>query len=155
MLVGALKRPDRTLISVVLGCGWPPKKNLKWTDTVRLMTYGVDNYEKKQIFEKKEFPPVYVKNGQTSHVNLTVEGDLSILLRKDDKVRVEYDVPDMLYAPVDEGMTVGSARYYIDGRLYTELPVRTTAGSKKIDLKFCFMRILRLWGMELSESLIR
>ncbi|NLY48860.1 MAG: D-alanyl-D-alanine carboxypeptidase [Clostridiales bacterium] len=153
--VGALKRPDRTLISVVLGCGWPPKKNLKWTDTVRLMTYGVDNYEKKQIFEKKEFPPVYVKNGQTSHVNLTVEGDLSILLRKDEKVKVEYDVPDMLYAPVDEGMTVGSARYYIDGRLYTELPVRTTAGSKKIDLKFCFMRILRLWGMELSESLIR
>ena len=50
--VGALKRSDRTLISVVLACGWPPRKNLKWADTKQLMTYGIENFEKKQIFEE-------------------------------------------------------------------------------------------------------
>lgn len=50
--VGAVRRPDRTLVSVVLGCGWPPNKNLKWIDTKRLMTYGIENYRKKTIFRK-------------------------------------------------------------------------------------------------------
>ncbi|HKL99747.1 MAG TPA: D-alanyl-D-alanine carboxypeptidase family protein, partial [Mobilitalea sp.] len=39
--VGAIKRPDRTLVSVVLGCGWPPRKSLKWSDTKELMNYGI------------------------------------------------------------------------------------------------------------------
>ncbi|MDF2540110.1 MAG: hypothetical protein K0S76_3131, partial [Herbinix sp.] len=43
--VGAIKRTDKTLISVVLGCGWPPNKSLKWSDTKELMSYGVNNYE--------------------------------------------------------------------------------------------------------------
>jgi D-alanyl-D-alanine carboxypeptidase (penicillin-binding protein 5/6) len=41
--VGAIKKTDRTLISVVLGCGWPPRKNLKWSDTMALMKYGITN----------------------------------------------------------------------------------------------------------------
>ncbi|HHT87845.1 MAG TPA: D-alanyl-D-alanine carboxypeptidase [Clostridiales bacterium] len=146
--VGALKKPDRTLISVVLGCGWPPRKNLKWTDTIRLMTYGIENYEKKQIFENRKLEPVYVDNGQTSHIGLAVNGDLNLLIRNDEKVSVEYIVPDILSAPVKKGKVVGSARYFIDNNLYTELPIYTTDDSKKIDYKFCFMRILRLWGLQ-------
>ena len=43
--VGALKQNEKTLISVVLGSGWPPNKNLKWKDTKDLMQYGLENYE--------------------------------------------------------------------------------------------------------------
>ena len=33
--VGALKRDDRTFISVVLACGWPPHKTWKWAERER------------------------------------------------------------------------------------------------------------------------
>lgn len=146
--VGAIKRLDRTLISVVLGCGWPPSKTLKWTDTKRLMAYGIENYEKKQIFEEKVFDPVFVDNGQTSHINLTMEGDLNLLLRRDEKVNIEYNVPDVLSAPLNKGKVVGSVKYYIDDSLLAEIPICTIDESKKIDYKFCFMRILKLWSLQ-------
>lgn len=146
--VGAVKRPDRTLISVVLGCGWPPSKGLKWTDTKRLMTYGLENYERKQLFEDKDFNPVYVDKGQKSFIGLDMKGDLSLLLGYDEQVRVEYDIPDVLTAPQDKGNIVGSARYYINDALYAEIPIYTTEESKRIDLRFCFLRNLKLWSLQ-------
>lgn len=149
--VGALKRPDRTLISVVLGCGWPPKKNLKWKDTVTLMTHGVKSYEKKQIFEDINFDPVYVDKGQTRYIGLDIKGDINILLGKDEKVRIEYDLPEILTAPVEKGKQVGTARYYIDDKLYTEIPIYATEESKRIDFIFCLKRIISIWGLQYKE----
>lgn len=145
--VGAIKRSDRTLISVVLGCGWPPSKSLKWTDTKCLMTYGIDNYEKRQIFEKMDLDPVYVEKGQTSYIGLTMEGDLNLLLRADEKVNIEYNIPEILSAPQEEGSIVGAAKYYINNTLYADIPIYTTDESKIIDYSFCFMRILKLWSL--------
>ena len=145
--VGAIKRSDRTLISVVLGCGWPPSKSLKWTDTKRLMTYGLENYEKKQIFKEMDLAPVFVEKGQTSYIGLTMEGDLNILLRDDEKVHIEYNIPEILAAPQEEGSVVGAVKYYINDTLYADIPIYTTNESKIIDYSFCFMRILKLWSL--------
>ncbi len=144
--VGAIKKSDRTLISVVLGCGWPPSKTLKWTDTKRLMTYGIENYEKKQIFESIKLAPIYVKNGQTSAIGLSIEGDIKLLLRNDEKIRIEYNIPELLLAPIKAGQQVGTVNYYIDKNLYDEIPILTAEESKRIDYRFCFDRILRLWS---------
>lgn len=146
--VGAIKRTDRTLISVVLGCGWPPNKSLKWTDTKRLMTYGIENYKKRQIFKDKELDPVFVDRGQKSFIGLAMKGDLNLLLRDDEKVRIDYDIPDTISAPQEKGNTVGFARYYIDDALYAEIPIYTTEESKKIDFKFCCLRIIKLWSLQ-------
>jgi len=149
--VGAVKRPDRTLISVVLGCGWPPSKNLKWIDTKRLMEYGIGNFEKKQIFEDKKFNPVYVDDGQREFIGLKIEGDLNLLLGKEEKVRIEYDIPDYLTAPVNKGQQVGCAKYYINGKLYTEIPIYAAEESRKIDFKFCLNKALKLWSLQYKK----
>lgn len=146
--VGAIKRPDRTLISVVLGCGWPPSKNLKWTDTKRLMTYGIENYIRKQIYLDKELGPLYVEDGQISLVNLSVDGDMNILLRDDERVRIDYIIPDKLDAPIERGQEVGCVKYYIDDKLYSEVPVLAENTSARIDYSFCFMRIFKLWSLQ-------
>ena len=52
--VGALKKPDRTLISVVLGCGWPPRKNLM-VDTICLRDMVLRIMRKKYL--KTEIEP--------------------------------------------------------------------------------------------------
>ena len=146
--VGAIKRSDRTLISVVLGCGWPPRKNLKWTDTKSLMTYGIENYKVKQIYRPIKFDPLVVKDGQLRWESLNLEGDLSLLIRDDELVDIEYDIPSYLQAPVKAGEVVGYARYYIDGNLYEELPILTTTDIAKIDFKFCLNKLLELWSLQ-------
>ena len=146
--VGAIKRQDRSLISVVLGCGWPPSRSLKWSDTKELMAYGVNHYEEKQIFKAIEFEPVFVKKGQQKYVTLEIEGDLSLLIRKDEKVKVVYSVPRFLNAPVKEGEEVGNARYYIDETLYAVIPVYTQRTVSKIDFNFCIKEIMKMWSIQ-------
>lgn len=146
--VGAIKRQDKTLVSVVLGCGWPPNKSLKWSDTKELMNYGVTNYKERQIFEEVKLDPIFVKDGQQKYAALKVEGDITLLMRDDEVVKVEYDLPKMLQAPILADREIGSAKYYIDNTLYSEIPIYTTTNNLKIDFKFCLEKLLGLWSLQ-------
>ncbi len=144
--VGAIKRTDRTLISVILGCGWPPNKSLKWSDTKELMDYGVENYEERQIFKDVDLEPVFVEDGQQKYEYLDMKGSLTLLMREDEQVKIVYQVPRSLKAPVKAGTAVGHAKYYIGGVLYTEIPIYTTKDVSKIDYPYCLKEILKMWG---------
>lgn len=146
--VGAIKRPDRTLISVVLGCGWPPRKTLKWSDTKELMTYGINKYKQKQIFEQVKLDPVIVNKGKIRYEQLNMEGDLSLLMRDDEKVKVEYDIPKVLQAPVKANSVVGTANYYINDNLYAKIKIYTTQDIDRIDLKYSFTKLLQFWSQQ-------
>jgi len=146
--VGAVKEDNKTLISVVLGCGWPPNKSLKWSDTKQLMTYGVDNFDEKQIFQDIDFDPVFVKDGQQRYAYLNIKGDLSLLLGKNEKVNIVYDIPNSLTAPIKAESVVGKASYYIGDQLYRDIPIYTTQNISQIDFKFCLNKLLRLWSAQ-------
>ena len=146
--VGAIKRPDRTLISVVLGCGWPPSRSLKWTDTKRLMEYGINNYERKQIFQEVDLEPIYVQDGQIPYEHISLTGDMEILLHKNEEIHVYYDLPKVLIAPVEEGEIVGYANYYIDDQPYEEIPIYSEYAVEKIDYFFCLKNIFRIWSLQ-------
>lgn len=145
--VGAVKKPDRELVSVVLGSGWPPHKNYKWSDTKELMSYGVDNFEIKKIFEEREFDPIFVQDGQYKYEQLNIKGDndLTMLIGKNETVKIVYRVPKKLLAPVKAGSVVGSAKYYINNIPYKEIPIYTTIDIKKIDYVFCLKEIFKIW----------
>lgn len=144
--VGALKRDNKTFISVVLACGWPPNKTWKWSDTQKLMKYGIENFNKRQIFEQKQFEPIYVKNGQNQSVNLFMKNEnIELLMKEDDNVEIIYDIPQQLTAPVEKGTAVGSANYYINGELYNKFFIYTTESVKEIDYRFCLDRIIDMW----------
>ncbi|MDF2949901.1 MAG: hypothetical protein K0R07_1946 [Sedimentibacter sp.] len=146
--VGAIKRQDKTLISVVLGCGWPPNKSLKWSDTKELMNYGVNNYKVRQIFEDVKLDPIFVKDGQQKYETLKVEGDITLLMRDDENVKVQYELPKTLQAPILADSAIGNAKYYINDMLYSEIPIYTTTDILKIDYKFCFKKLLGLWSLQ-------
>ena len=63
--VGALKRDGKTFIVALLACGWPNNKTYKWSDTKKLMTYGLENYEYRQVWEDQEIPDILVEDGIT------------------------------------------------------------------------------------------
>ncbi|MBQ9120012.1 MAG: D-alanyl-D-alanine carboxypeptidase [Lachnospiraceae bacterium] len=47
--VGALRRNGYELVSVVLASGWPPNKEYKWSDTKKLMQYGLEYYKPENV----------------------------------------------------------------------------------------------------------
>lgn len=149
--VGAVKKSDRTLVSVVLGCGWPPNKNLKWTDTKNLMNYGIDNYEVKQIFQEVTFEPIQVKNGQERYLTLKLNGDLTMLMRKDELVKVEYKIPVFVEAPIEDNSVIGHAHYLIDDKLYYVFPIYAEYSVEKINYEFCLKKIFNLWMKLIPE----
>ncbi len=149
--VGAIKRSDRTLISVVLGCGWPPKKNLKWVDTKELMAYGVTNYHERQLPLETELEPLHVQKGQQNYEPLHIEGNLTLLMRDDEKVRVKYELPKYLKAPVKKNSIIGYADYYINDFLFTRVPICAVLDIKELDLPYCFRRILDLWSCDVIK----
>ncbi len=149
--VGAVKRQDSYFISVVLGCGWPPRKTLKWSDTKELMNYGVTNYKQRQIFKDMKLDPLIVKKGQKKLAELRMTGDLKLLMRDDEKVTIEYHMPDYLEAPVSEDSIVGDAKYFINGQYYATIPIHTVDAIPRINFKYCFRRILDLWNGNLNS----
>ncbi len=58
--VGALRRDGYELVSVVLASGWPPNKEYKWSDTKKLMNYGLEYFKQENIWKQSE---IYI-NGE-------------------------------------------------------------------------------------------
>lgn len=110
--VGALQWEGKTLIVSLLACGWPNNRGYKWEDTRKLMTYGLTNYEYRDVFEQKDLGRIAVLNGrqqgttidEVATTSLEYGSDveqmhLSLLLRKDEQITVHYQLPPQLEAP--------------------------------------------------------
>lgn len=152
--VGALKRDDRTFAIALLGCGWPPHKTYKWSDARMLFQYGLDNYHYKNVFQDREFEQAAVLEGvpESGDISKTPGVALSLMLKPEDKelevlmneqeeVKVEYDIPKVLSAPVYEGEAVGSVTYTLDGEKIKVYPVYTCSTIEKIDFRWCLEKI--------------
>ncbi len=63
MLCGKLKTDERTFIVALLACGWPDNKGYKWKDTRRLMEYGLEHYQYRDIDKKMQIPEIKVAGG--------------------------------------------------------------------------------------------
>lgn len=175
--VGALKRDGKTFVVALLACGWPNNKTYKWSDTKKLMSYGLENYEYHSFSEKevdeKELMPLYVEGGQTDEIgekaytkikvlegkekqNGSVdyvddhgnqESEEGLLLRKDEQFEVTYDIKKKLTAPVDEGTVVGKIQYRVGDTVYLTKMVVTEETVERIDFHWCMQKVLWNFGL--------
>lgn len=118
--VGALKRDGRTYIVALLGCGWPNNKTYKWSDTKKLMKYGIDNYVTELLNGDKDEIQINVIGGTKGNSLLKCSSEYSSNMIWSDKdvVRYEYIYPNTLTAPVYKGSVVGQVKVYVNGELY-------------------------------------
>lgn len=56
--VGALQSEGRTFVVALLACGWPNNKNYKWTDTRKLMEYGMAHYRYAEVWKIPELSKI-------------------------------------------------------------------------------------------------
>ncbi len=123
--VGALKQGERTFIVALLACGWPNNKNYKWADTRKLMEYGLNNYEYREIEAGADVLEIPVEKGvddkdpyrKTTTVRASVKESepLSLLMRGDEKIEKKTELPKTLAAPVKKGQKVGEMICLLEG----------------------------------------
>lgn len=132
--VGALSDGERTFIVALLACGWPNNKGYKWSDTRKLMTYGLENYQYRDVWKEIEESKVVVENGVTEdsfpgeklEIETRVKGkSCMLLLREDEQVEVTCEMPDKLKAPVQKGYVVGKVIYTLGNEKVAEYEIVT------------------------------
>ncbi|MGO5052228.1 D-alanyl-D-alanine carboxypeptidase family protein [Lachnospiraceae bacterium LCP25S3_G4] len=151
--VGALERDGKTYIVALLACGWPNNKSYKWSDTKKLMEYGIQNYDMKSTsdisLDTSKLKAIPVVDGQTSklgdqsYINLQVDDDTEsrILINKEEQIKIIYQLPKRLKAPIYKGNTVGKIQFYVGDELWSEFNVNAQNEVKKINFQWCFKRI--------------
>ncbi|MEG0564858.1 MAG: D-alanyl-D-alanine carboxypeptidase family protein [Hungatella sp.] len=153
--VAALEDGERKFAIALLGCGWPPHKTYKWSDAKRLFSYGLDHYEYCEVYQEKLFKPVAVEHGiaktgkigQQAYAGLSLrvtkeEKSLRLLMKAGERVRVVYEVPKKLEAPVRAGMAVGRVTYYLEQEKVREYPIYTTDAIGKITWFWCLQKTI-------------
>lgn len=159
--VGALERDGRYFVVALLACGWPNNKSYKWTDTRKLMEYGLANFHRvnllgdKVLYDEKNLPELPVAGGQGDFIGAKcsvplritgredMPGDQGILMGDQEKVQVCVALKKELTAPVEKGMKVGEIRYVVGEEVYRTEDIVTDRGAEKIDFRWCMERILK------------
>ena len=153
--VGALRRDERTFIVALLACGWPNHKGYKWSDTKKLMEYGLSNYEYRNVWQELPKQEIVVKDsGNDQNIyqkNSVAEVEiqqkpevLKVLLRTDENVEISVQMEKALSAPVEKGQKVGEVRYILDKNIIGKYDVLTRSGLKKRTFSWCLKRCMEL-----------
>jgi D-alanyl-D-alanine carboxypeptidase (penicillin-binding protein 5/6) len=147
--VGAAKRGDRQLISVVLASGWGSVgKSRKWSDTKAILDYGFNNFEKTPIIQKgDELSAVCLDRARESSVPLAAEKEVSILMKKGENVdyKLKIDKPYFISAPVKKGDAVGKADVYVNGNKIGETKLVATRDIERFCFEDNFKNIFKKW----------
>lgn len=144
--VGAARRGDTVLASCVLASGWPPNKTYKWTDTKALMDYGFEHFHPVTLpLQNLSSVSVLVEDGKKDFVFLRQPDSVSTLTGDFETMKIVYEIPDTLCAPVRKDVPIGSVRYYIDGKIYHTTSIFPLESIEKSDFSDTIKGVLNLW----------
>lgn len=154
--VGALRKDGKTFAVALLACGWPNNKNYKWTDTKKLMAYGLEHYEYRDVWQEPEIADVPVENGIASDGSLsgqsvakvrldTEDTELQVLLGEQEEVKISVTEENTLTAPVTEGELVGTVTYYLGERQLKEYPLVACSDVEEKTVKWYLRKVITYW----------
>lgn len=154
--VGAVSQEGKTLIVALLASGWPPHKTYKWSDCRKLFDYGFSHYSlhtlDDSLIDYDRFASVPVLNAQTAHIGdsaaiplqiIEDKGVENILLKETEQVEVNYQIPDVLTAPVTQGETVGRITYTLNGEELRSYTLIAPQNVKAIDYAWWLKQVFR------------
>ena len=157
--VGALRQEERTFIVALLACGWPNNRSYKWSDTRKLMNYGLEHFTYRNVWQEPKLPELPVKNGIPDSGNLeeevrirlrlsSEEPDLKLLLSEGEQVQVETHISQEVTAPVEPGTLLGSVRYLLDGQVVKVYTVEAAEDVEAVTLGWWLEKVLKRYFLQ-------
>ena len=153
--VGSLRRDKRTFIVALLACGWPNNKGYKWKDTRKLMEYGLEHYQYREIDKKMQIPEIKVAGGVDDKkpyqycLNVPVkierpaEENSKILIRDGEELQAKLELAKYWNAPLKKGEKVGMLTYYLESQKIAEYPLSIKKTVKKITVWWCICWVVK------------
>ncbi len=143
--VGAMKKDGKYLIVSLLACGWPNHKGYKWSDSKKLLRYGMENFTVYELEDTEiKTKPVQVKNGKKTVLNTRIEENRyvpkKILVHTEEKVKIHTEQKEKITAPVKYGTCVGNIRYSVGNFIAAEYGIIVSESCEKKDYMFCFAK---------------
>lgn len=146
--VCACEKDGKVFIVALLGCGWPNNKTYKWSDTLKLLEFGNENYSYVTYWENPVLKSVPVKNAVNGDMHGTVmlqgicqisdkERKREILLGKNEEISYTAIMEESLEAPVKKGQKIGEIVYYLEGQKICSYPVTAEKDIEKLTYKWC------------------
>ena len=115
-LSASATRDGLSLIAVIMKA---PSTKVRFSEAQKLLDYGFSNYQYKDLATKGTIlKEVTVTKGVNSNLNLILEKDVGVLLKKGEDKNVEQtvNVEENLTAPIAEGQKVGEIVYTLNGK---------------------------------------
>lgn len=158
--VGALKRGDNIYVVALLGCGWPNNKKYKWSDTKKLMNYGIENYTLEDIFYYNyDLGSIKVKNGKTLkgerenivediEIPLYIEeSPIELLMNENDKTEWELYIKREMDAPVKKGQVVGHLVCFLNNEIIKQYNVYSGKTIEEKDYVWSLKNVIKKYFM--------
>lgn len=114
-LSASATRDNMSLIAVIMKA---PSTKVRFAEAQKLLDYGFSNYQYKDLATRGTvLKEADVNKGVNSKVNLVLESDVGLLLKKGDDKNIEQtvNVSENLTAPIYEGQKVGEVVYTLNG----------------------------------------
>ena len=152
--VGSLRQDERTFIVALLACGWPNNKGYKWKDTRKLLEYGLEHYQYREIDKKMQIPEIKVAGGVDDKkpyqycLNIPVKIDgvserSKILMRDGERLKAKMKLTRYSEAPVKKGKKVGKLTYYLGSQKIAEYPLSIKKTVEKRTVLWCIRWIVK------------
>ena len=139
-LAATAERNRVTLVAVVMGS---PSRDVRNEETKRLLDYGFANYALYSC-AKTELSPIKTVGGKQDVCRVGHDGFATVVKRGEAaKIQVEYEIPEVLRAPVAVGETVGRAIFRTKDGAVGEVPVRAIEAVGRVTFPDLFFRMLR------------
>ncbi len=148
--VGAAKRNDMTLISVVLASGWGTKgKEQKWIDSKKLLNYGFDNYSYVTVFEEfAEAGSVDIIKGSKENVLAVADESSLVCVNEEEKndIDININILKSVEAPVKKGQKLGTIEVVLsNGEVLFKTDAVAAEDVERHDFKTCMEKVIKLW----------
>lgn len=113
-LSASATRDNLSLIAVIMKA---PTTKIRFAEAQKLLDYGFSNYEYKQLAKKGDvLKSVDVTKGVEENLNLIVENDVGLLLKKgqDKDVEQTVELNENIPAPIQEGQKLGEIVFKLE-----------------------------------------
>ena len=134
-LSASATRDGLSLIAVIMKA---PTTKIRFAEAQKLLDYGFSNYQYKDLATRGTvLKEADVNKGVNAKVNLVLESDVGVLLKKGEDKNIEQtvNIEENIVAPVQEGKKVGEVVYSLNGE---EIGRSNVVAEKTIEKKTFF-----------------
>ncbi|WP_415931195.1 D-alanyl-D-alanine carboxypeptidase family protein [Zhenpiania hominis] len=142
-LSGAAERDGTRLIGVILGC---TTSNIRFAEIKRLLDYGFSNYKSVKIAEKGQVQKALkIEKGTPSKVDVIMEDDAAILVKKGNKNRIKtkIEMDGYIKLPLKRGQKLGELVVLQDGKEKERFPIVARDSAKKASIKELYIQMMK------------